>query len=310
MPEAVRRVNARLTAGMHAFHPLHLARTDFTLQHLNIGRALFSKDATSDWHRHNVLQLEYIYSGTFCFREGSHTYRLRAGDVIIIAPNRLHLWRCEQTGAMLGMELAASGPGAAGLLKRMQSRRAPGSLCIRATRATPLMTDLLNESLAEFPSLWSAQRMAATLNLALTQILEPYFRRFVRRSAFKRTQLAQEVVVDKVTRALAFLEANSDRALNPARIAEHVSLSVRHLNRLFKTVRDESVSQAMLRARLERANFLLRSGQAKSAKEAAFATGFSSHSYFTQCFHRQFGRHPREMRQETRLAPPRHLSGK
>ncbi len=75
-------------------------------------------------------------------------------------------------------------------------------------------------------------------------------------------------------------------------IASKINMSERQFSRKLKNVIDLTPTEYLRRFRLEKSKPLLKEG--KSASYAAYEVGFSSHSYFGQCFKAQYGYPPSE----------------
>ena len=82
---------------------------------------------------------------------------------------------------------------------------------------------------------------------------------------------------------------NFQRPLDIDEIAQHTGTTTRHLNRLFKKHVGTSVCHTLRDVRLSAAFRMLSGNPKSSIKEAAYRVGFSSPSYFTQCFKQQYG---------------------
>ena len=80
-------------------------------------------------------------------------------------------------------------------------------------------------------------------------------------------------------------------------LAEGVALCHSQLYRKLRSIVKVSPSQFIRSIRLEKAQSLLAEGH-QSVSEVAFAVGFNSLSYFTQCFRAQFGMAPREFKSQ------------
>ncbi|MBO6160597.1 MAG: response regulator [Bacteroidales bacterium] len=89
------------------------------------------------------------------------------------------------------------------------------------------------------------------------------------------------------------LEHMSEEDFSIDRIADIVGMSRSTLYRKIRGVTQIPPNELIKIVRLKRAAEMLRSG-AYRVNEAAFLVGFSSVSYFSTCFHKQFGQSPKE----------------
>ena len=100
---------------------------------------------------------------------------------------------------------------------------------------------------------------------------------------------------ESLTEALALMEANIEEPLTTAELAEHLGISRRQLERLFKKHLRAVPSRYYLDLRLQRARRLLRESE-RPAGDVAMMTGFSSAAHFSTAYRNHFGLTPREER--------------
>jgi AraC family transcriptional activator of tynA and feaB len=105
---------------------------------------------------------------------------------------------------------------------------------------------------------------------------------------------------DMLARIDHFVETHlADPALDPARIAAGIGVSVRHVHRLLHN-RNVTVSGLILQRRLERCRTELADPNfsQRNITELAYCWGFSDSAHFSHRFKRQFGVSPREFRDQ------------
>ena len=96
---------------------------------------------------------------------------------------------------------------------------------------------------------------------------------------------------DFMTRAVGFVEEHiDDGSLSVDTLAAHLSTSRTQLNLKLRALVDQSTNQFIQQIRLQRAAGLMRQGE--SAKQVAYACGFSSPAYFSRVFKETFGLTP------------------
>lgn len=103
----------------------------------------------------------------------------------------------------------------------------------------------------------------------------------------------------KLVAAVTLMEANIEEPINLTEIADHVSLSRRQLQRLFRTCLDTSPTEYYLHLRLERARQLLHF-TSKSVLEIGLACGFGSAPHFSKSYRDHYGVAPSEERKRGR----------
>jgi len=89
-------------------------------------------------------------------------------------------------------------------------------------------------------------------------------------------------------------ENMSDENFGVEQLGDEIGMSRSQLHRKLKALLDQSPNQFIRSFRLHRAHDLLKQ-QSATASEIAYQVGFSSPSYFTKCFHEQFGYTPSDL---------------
>ncbi|UVE19143.1 transcriptional regulator ArgR [Pseudomonas sp. LS44] len=111
----------------------------------------------------------------------------------------------------------------------------------------------------------------------------------------------------KLTQAVLLMEANIEEPLTTDEIAQHVCMSRRQLERIFKQYLNRVPSQYYLELRLNKARQLLMQ-TSKSIIQIGLSCGFSSGPHFSSAYRNFFGATPREDRNQRRSASPFELS--
>ncbi len=130
---------------------------------------------------------------------------------------------------------------------------------------------------------------------------EPLIRTLLRQISFAQADLQQRLaacpgkslgrraqVMVRLQRARHYLEANCDRNVCIADLAELTNFSHWYFTKTFHRVYGESPKKYATRMRLERAHELLRRSDA-AIGEVAAACGFESHSAFSRAYRQRFG---------------------
>lgn len=107
------------------------------------------------------------------------------------------------------------------------------------------------------------------------------------------------VADSRLLRALKAMETHVEAPLSRDDLASIAGVSLRQLERSFRSQLGHGVHEHYLALRLGRSRQLLRE-TSLSILEVAVATGFSSASQFARAFRRRFGCRPRETRQDVR----------
>ncbi|MBI1619159.1 GlxA family transcriptional regulator [Aquamicrobium sp. cd-1] len=105
----------------------------------------------------------------------------------------------------------------------------------------------------------------------------------------------------KVLTIIELMEANLAEPLSLLEIADHVGLSRRQIERLFRQEMGRSPARYYLEIRLDRARHLLIQST-MPVVEVAVACGFVSASHFSKCYRELYARSPQQERADRRLA--------
>jgi len=106
-----------------------------------------------------------------------------------------------------------------------------------------------------------------------------------------RLSHAPQSLVDAVT----LMESNIEEPLTTHELAEHLGISRRQLERLFKKYLQAVPSRYYLELRLQKARQLLRDSE-QPVGDIALSTGFSSGAHFSTAYRNHFGISPRDER--------------
>lgn len=288
---AVRRANQVLAAS-RSLANLTLDGIDISVAQVHFGPGPYATGNRATPHRHDELQIEYIISGAFLFTGPSNEERLGTASGLAILPGHTHRWSCTHAGLMLGCHLAVEGARAGELLAAATAVSNSGWIRFDgepyAARAGELMSSLSTPR----PVAWQRERTGFLLGLWLSEVLSatcplpPW-------QPASRDESRDELVCRRVTE---FLEVNLGLPIRLEDIAVELGISVRHLSRLYRKHRGESIVEVLCRLRLERARRLLRSNPEMLIKAVAYECGFSNCAYFTARYRKAFGRTPREDR--------------
>ena len=95
-----------------------------------------------------------------------------------------------------------------------------------------------------------------------------------------------------VRRAMEFVTSNLKRKITLVDVSDNVGISPEYLSTIFKNEAGENLSHYIIRKKLEYARFQIESGGYRSS--LAYELGFSSQSYFIDCFKKEYGITPKK----------------
>lgn len=275
--------------------PLPLNDVFFTCYYIHGMR--HSAGQNHDHHHHDsIVEMHHCLEGEYSIEvAGQPPLVLHPGAGVIIAPGLSHQTQCIKEGVRLTARAEINGPHAVQFSQELAKQAAGQLITCNDQSLDMVIYKLFKALLDDSPNTWRYEIAGGLIRIWLGTILATCF------DFSSRTQYALTNDVNNnrghalAERASAFIHANFQRQINLNEIAAHTGITARHLNRLFKQYVGTSVNQTLRDVRLAEA-FRILSGNGKSSiKETAYRTGFSSPSYFTQCFKQQYGILPTEV---------------
>ncbi|MDQ2657050.1 MAG: helix-turn-helix domain-containing protein, partial [Bacteroidota bacterium] len=120
--------------------------------------------------------------------------------------------------------------------------------------------------------------------------------KYLQTMVLKPSDVAVTSVDEKfLLRIMDLLEIHfGDEKFGVEELGDEIGMSRSQLHRKLKALLGQGPNQFIRTFRLNRAHDLLKVNAATAA-EVAYSVGFSSPSYFTKCFHEQFGYTPSEV---------------
>jgi len=103
----------------------------------------------------------------------------------------------------------------------------------------------------------------------------------------------------KVAAAITLMQDNLEEPMNPSSVAREIGVSVRQLERLFRSSLQQSPKAYYMALRLDRAKDLLLHSQL-DVTQVSVACGFQSASHFSKCFRSKFARSAHSLRNSPR----------
>ena len=116
------------------------------------------------------------------------------------------------------------------------------------------------------------------------------------------TRPAQEnIYIQHINAVTGYVRENLNDDLSLDTLARVAGFSPFHFHRIFKSITEETVSDMVVRLRLERAVALLRATPRLSITDAAFACGFKSVAVFSRAFKKQYDINARQWDRQSPL---------
>lgn len=254
---------------------------EFFRYNMDISHKTFTDGTNLHWHDFYEMELVVEGSGTY-FVNGTE-YALKRGSVYFVTPVDFHriegeftLYNIAFNDTMLSEEVMN---------------------LIRASSCTTMVQfeegdfdfleeaagKLLNEFTKDAPLKAQAERT----------LLELIVIEFLRRSDISLIDQSRSDLA--VMRAVAYIKFNFKNKLTLFEVADAVGLTPNYLGEIFSKRMGVSFNQYLMQTRLNYAkNLLMRGGL--TVQEVAGEAGFSSQTYFSDCFKREFGVSPSEIK--------------
>lgn len=260
------------------------------LQNLNakLLSIAFSKDE-GDWksimHTHHFTELLFVVSGEGSFSFNQEQSPLRRGDLVIIPPYTEHTERSSQNHPLEYYVLGIDGIS----FLSQKDRECAQVFC--NFEHDPSIHELFRQMLYEIRT---AQYGSQTICQHLLEIL---ILKIIRSQQLIPVSINSIRMTKECAQIKEYLDSN---------YAEHITLDtltgLTHMNKYymvhsFTKYAGLSPIQYLNRTRLKRAQHLLKNTN-YSISDIASSTGFSSQSYFTQIFRKNFNMTPVKYRQE------------
>lgn len=110
---------------------------------------------------------------------------------------------------------------------------------------------------------------------------------------------ADTIYLERLTRAIYFIEDNLEKKILLKEISQQAHLSEYHFHRIFKSYTRETVKEFLVRLKIERAANRLKHSE-DTIGQIAFDNGFDNHESFTRAFKRYFELTPKEYREASK----------
>jgi AraC-like DNA-binding protein len=239
-------------------------------------------------HPKDSVFASMLIDGEAFFYQSGLCVRLRAGDLVIYGTMTPYLYGMTRPSRHIQIDIAAAELGGTGRACELKAPvKIDGSL-----RAGRLLTLAMQRDMLEFIDAPRAERAEAT-----GQRLRATLELLIRAHVADRARGADRATL-RLLRAEAFIaEHLCDAQLDVEAVARHLSMSPRHLNRLFER-HGCSAAHWIWRERLARAHRLLADpmNSAVPIGDVALQCAFSTPSHFARAFKERYGITPSEHR--------------
>jgi AraC-like DNA-binding protein len=270
-----------------ALPPLRVGSWDFPVVDISWGSGIFNTSWANPLHRHSELQVEFCLAGEIEFAGESSTCLLGPGQGTVILPGLTHHWLIRQDAVMVGISVRVPNgdPLFAEALARLGERLIP----LPAPEALANLLRHWAANLQDECDVWQLAEETLHFRLWLVRTLASLLRAVLPVSPALRQEASREHELCK--RAVAFMQQNCALSIRACDVAQHMHLSLRHLNRMLLRQQHRTTGSMLQHIRLE-ASIRFMANPRLSLKEIAFQAGFCSPAHFSACFRKKYNLTP------------------
>ena len=292
---ALLRFDTMLHRAISHIAPLRLKEDlFFTCRHIHVAR--YRKDFELREEQHAEIEIQYLLEGEYLYETARDRKVLHPGEGLLIMAGLPHWSICQEEGAKLTAFVAINGPRTETLMKDLHMQTDGRLLPFGGTTEAGLICELFKLVLDRGTEMWQREMVGGLLQLWLGKVLTTCLElaSWTHYSESEKS-IASNRGVALYERAVEFIYANFPHSISVGDIARHVGITPRHLNRLFHQHSGNSVNTTLQDVRLVEAFKMINSDPTLPIKEVAYTTGFTSPSYFTQCFKRKYNTRPSDI---------------
>ena len=238
----------------------------------------------SDIHFHENVEVYYLQDGIACLHANGRTYRLNAGDLIIIPPYVYHkMWYESEvhsrvlincTATFVPKSVYAKLNNILYIGKNIELSRYLDRLFSRIKQAVDSPDEFQEDTLH-----------CLTMDLFLSAIksndnfLTPY------------------VSNEYVSQAISYIQNNFRNKITLAETAAYCTVSPEYLSRIFRKETGMTFKEYLKFCRLKTAHSILSRGTTMSVAEVAFSCGFNDSNYFSALYKQTYRISPSQVTQ-------------
>ena len=262
-----------------------------------------------DCHWHAALEFQRVVEGEMAFEANGTRFTVRRGEGVYLAGNTLHSgWLehtedCEYQVVQIDPSLLGGLAGTRLFGGFVQPLLLDPRMAFLHLKQDELwQTDVLNR-IGAFQAIADAAEPGWELDameriFGIWRLIHRYAETLPRQENRIRDGMLPTRDVERMRRALTFIEERYTNRMALADIAANVTLSEGECCRLFQRMLHTSPMEYVISCRIRESLSLL-SASSLPVTEIAQRTGFSGSSYFTETFRRVMGMTPSEYRRQT-----------
>ena len=251
---------------------------NFRVANLQIRHKYFHGESHLHWH--DYYEFEYIKSGSITYQHNGNSYTLSSGSAFLVTPSDYHniiaheaeLYNIAFNDAQISQHF----------LEKIISFSEEAIVQLNQPKREPV-EQLLWLLLQEY------ERDDEFSEYSTHNLLETVLVYFLR--ALPNQKVSTKNHSSAVMQAVSYIHRHFKEKLTLRQVASSIHLSPKYLGEIFKAEMGLSFSAYLMQTRLVFARNLLQNGRCTVA-QAAFASGFNSPAYFSECFKKEYGYPP------------------
>jgi AraC-like DNA-binding protein/mannose-6-phosphate isomerase-like protein (cupin superfamily) len=248
-----------------------------------------SDNPTFTYHRHDGYEIYLFLKGNILFYQEDHCYVLSAGDLILLAPSRLHRVVSDTDSDYERIVISI----APAFLDALSTENTDLKACFVAKEAMSRPITLNEEQISRFKT-YSEELAHALLRqeygwdirarICASELL------LLVNECQKNISSAPNVMPDIVKYVMRYIQENLTTQISLENLAKSHYMSRTQVSRIFKKHTGLTLRNYILDQRIQRAKQLLMTD--KNVSEACYDSGFADYSNFIRSFKKGVGMSP------------------
>lgn len=253
---------------------------------------------------HDYLEIAYIYKGQGRFYIRNKPFDVSEGDIVLISNDEMHSLEATSGNKLqviciyfLSDLIFQPGTNSPDLeyLSQFYNQSSTKSKNRVYTDHNRMIMKIIKKMLKELDAKNEYYQLA--LKNYLLEILLTLMRYRGKKTKRNGNKFRKAHDVERLKSVFIYIQNNYDQRISLSELSKTICLSPAYLCRFFKKVTGTTISNYLLRTRIDRAKELLIKSNL-TITQIAFKTGFESHSYFDRVFHRFTKLSPKTFRQK------------
>lgn len=237
-------------------------------------------------HYHPDYEVYYLTDGMCRYFIDNKTYRLTAGDIVVIPPGQIHkvIYESKSHSRMLFNCTEDFLPPS---VKKVIHRITYFSHSADTVKQIASLFRRIREADSRPDDFWED-----SLRCSVAQL-------FLLMAKASAGQSLRPVGTPFVEKAIGYIGANYMYRLTLTDTAKHCAVSPEHLSRVFKKETGFGFNEFLNLYRMKKAESILKSGQTKNISQVAALCGFNDSNYFSNAYKKMYGISPSKVRQQS-----------